>query len=102
MEAQSGEARWINPIIEQNAANQQMQQQAQQQAPDQQMSPDDQSKYEQVRQAMILIQQMKEKGVENRSMQEQSKYKQAVQIVAKNPEIAKSMSSGAQQQQPTQ
>ena len=102
-EAQSGEARWINPIIEQNAMQaQQMQQMQQQQQPEQQMSPEDQNKYEQVRQAMVLVQQMKQKGVENRSMQEQSKYKQAVQIIAKNPEIAKSLGTGQQQQQQTQ
>jgi hypothetical protein len=89
----------MNPMIEQNAM--QMQQQQAQQDGGEQMSPEDQNKYEQVRQAMIFIKQMKEKGnPSNRSIQDQSKYKAAVQIVAKNPDIADSLS--ANQGQPTQ
>ena len=59
----------------------------QQQPPDQQQSPDDANKLEQVRQAMILVDQMKKKGVQNRSTQEQSAYKAAVQLIAKNPDV---------------
>jgi hypothetical protein len=101
-ENEAQEPRWVNPAIEQN-----MQMIAQHNAQMQQMdgsqdqqSPEDQGKYEQVRQALITVNQMKKKGVDNRSMQEQSAYKQAVQIIAKNPEIAKQMSSnlGGQQQ----
>jgi hypothetical protein len=98
-ENNSGDPRWVNPTIDQNA--QMMQQQQQQAAPpdqgdQQQQPPEEQSKMEEVRQAMVYVDQMKKKGVQNRSMQEQSKYKQAVQIIAKNPEVAKSL--GAQQQ----
>lgn len=87
-ENQSGDPRWINPLIMQNEQMAEQQQQPQQsEGQDQsQMSPDDANKLEQVRQAIILVKQMKEKGVANRSTQEQSAYKQAVQIIAKNPE----------------
>jgi hypothetical protein len=98
-EAQSGEPRWLNPAIEQNA--QMMQQQQQEAAPDQQggeqQSPEEQNKMEQVRQAMAYVSEMKKRGVDNRSMQEQSKYKQAVQLIAKNPEVANSLSMPQQQ-----
>jgi hypothetical protein len=87
---QSGDPRWINPLVMQN---EQMLQQDQAGAQDQQgeQQPEDdetRQKMEQVRQAMITVEQMKEKGVQNRSTQEQSAYKAAVQLVAKNPEIA--------------
>jgi hypothetical protein len=101
-ENEAQEPRWVNPAIEQNMQmiaqhNAQMQQMDGSQ---EQQSPEDQGKYEQVRQALITVNQMKKKGVDNRSMQEQSAYKQAVQIIAKNPEIAKQMSYnlGGQQQ----
>ena len=98
-EAQSNDPRWLNPMIEQNAIQMQQQQAAQQQE-QQQASPEEQSKYEEVRQALIFIQQMKQKGSPaNRSIQDQSKYKAAVQIVAKNPDIAKSMSTNMGQTQ---
>jgi len=89
-EMQSGDPRWINPLVMQN---EQMLQQDQAGAQDQQgeQQPEDdetRQKMEQVRQAMITVEQMKEKGVQNRSTQEQSAYKAAVQLVAKNPEIA--------------
>jgi hypothetical protein len=43
---------------------------------------------------------MKQKGSPaNRSIQDQSKYKAAVQVVAKNPDIAKSMSTAQEQPQ---
>ena len=96
-ENQSQDPRWMNPMIEQNAM--QMQQQQAQQDGGQETSPEDQNKQEQVRQAMIFIKQMKEKGSPaNRSIQDQSKYKAAVQIVAKNPEIANSLSANQGQQ----
>ena len=98
-EAQSNDPRWLNPMIEQNAIQMQQQQAAQQQE-QQQARPEEQSKYEEVRQALIFIQQMKQKGSPaNRSIQDQSKYKAAVQIVAKNPDIAKSMSTNMGQTQ---
>jgi intein/homing endonuclease len=56
------------------------------------MVDDDKAKkYEEVRKAKQTIEMMKKKSKENRSMQDQSKYKAAVQILAKNPEIAKSI-----------
>lgn len=94
MENQSQDPRWVNPTIIQNEqlAQQQDQANAQAQQAQQPPSPDEQAqdqKVEEVRQAMVFIKQMKAKGSpSNRSMQDQSKYKSAVQLVAKNPEIA--------------
>lgn len=94
-ENQTGDPRWVNPIIQQNAQSLQPQPTEGEQPAegDQQQSPEEQNKMEVVRQAMIYVKNMKAKGVENRSMQEQSKYKQAVQLIAKNPEIANSLSA---------
>lgn len=106
-ENNSGDIRWINPLIEQNAMLVQQQQAAAQQqaqaeaeaaatAPGQEQSvspglessqgadPEVAEKVEQIRQAQIIIDQMKKKSKENRSPSDQSKYKAAVQIVAKN------------------
>ena len=114
----SGDPRWINPSILQN---EQMGQQAQmselqnQQAMGQQMGqqltpglessqggdPQFGKKMEEVRNAMVIIDQMKKTPKENRSIQDQSKYKQAVQIVAKNKDLMSRMgvAPGNDQQQ---
>jgi hypothetical protein len=88
-ENQSGDPRWLNPLILQNEQMMQQEQAAQQQqdAAGQPQDDGDHQKMEQVRQAMTLVKQMKAKGIENRSMQEQSAYKAAVQLIAKNPDI---------------
>ena len=96
-ETQSQDPRWLNPSIEQNI--QMMKQDQQGAAPpdgEQAASPEDQNKREEVRQAMITVDQMKKKPKDQRSIQDQSKYKAAVQIVAKNPDISKQMSAGGQ------
>lgn len=96
MENQTQDPRWINPLIDQNMQMRMatgQQQDAAQQPQDQPQNSEDQDKYEQVRQAMLFIQQMKQRGVDNRTTQEQSKYKQAVQIVAKNPDVAQQLSN---------
>jgi len=96
-ENQSQDPRWMNPMIEQNAM--QMQQQAAAQDQGQQASPEETNKQEEIRQAMVFIKQMKQKGSPaNRSIQDQSKYKAAVQLVAKNPDIVNSLGSGNAQQ----
>ena len=99
-EAKSQDPRWLNPMVEQNAIQMQQQAAAQQEQGQQQPSPEDQNKQEEIRQALIFIQQMKQKGSpSNRSIQDQSKYKAAVQIVAKNPDIVKSLSTAQTQPQ---
>ena len=98
-ENQTGDPRWLNPMIMQNEQMIQQEQQAQQQQEQPQAQPqDDQEgeKMEQVRQAIILVRQMKAKGVENRSVQEQSAYKAAVQLIAKNPDIVQRLGSTPQ------
>jgi hypothetical protein len=94
-ENQSGDPRWINPLIMQNEqmAGQQQQEGQQQDQGAQPQDDEDAQKLQQVRQAMILIDQMKKKGVENRTMQEQSAYKAAVQVVAKNPDLVQRLGS---------
>lgn len=96
VEMQSGDPRWVNPMIMQNEQFQQQTaaaSQQQQQAPEEQPSEEN-DKLEQVRQAMILVKQMKERGVENRSAREQRNYKAAIQIIAKNPEEAQQLGGG--------
>ena len=95
-ETQSQDPRWLNPTIEQNM---QMMQQQQQGAPDggQAASPEDQGKFEEVRQAMVTVDEMKKKPKDQRSIQDQSKYKSAVQAIAKNPDIAKQLGAGGGQ-----
>jgi hypothetical protein len=99
-EAQTNEPRWLNPAIEQNLMQMQQMQQAQQPPPEENTQggdPETQNKLEQVRQAQIFIDQMKKKKG-NRSMQEEAKYKAAVQIVAKNQDLLKSMGAPQPQQ----
>jgi hypothetical protein len=95
-ENNSGDIRWLNPTIEQNAQYVQQQQQAQGAENTQQVDPEQMNKMEQVRQAMIFVDQMKQKGKNNRSMADESKYKQAVQLIAKNPDIVAQMGTGQQ------
>ena len=94
-ENQTQDPRWINPIIDQNQqmrmATAQQQDMAQQQQSAGPQTPEEENKYEQVRQAMVFVDQMKQRGVQNRTTQEQSKYKQAVQIIAKNPDVAQQL-----------
>jgi hypothetical protein len=95
-EMQSGDPRWVNPAILQNEQFQMQSQQqaAAQQAPPEEEPTEDDNKLEEVRRAMILIKQMKEKGPGNRSQREQSAYKAAIQVVAKNPEEAQQLGGG--------
>lgn len=88
-ENQSGDPRWVNPLIMQNEQMIQQDQAGQQEQQGDQQPVDDatRQKLEQVRQAMLTVEQMKQKGIQNRSTQEQSAYKAAVQLVAKNPDI---------------
>jgi hypothetical protein len=94
-ENNSGDVRWLNPTIEQNAQYIQQQQGLDQQG-QQQADPEQMNKMEQVRQAMVLVDQMKQKGKANRSMADESKYKQAVQLIAKNPDVVAQMGTGQQ------
>jgi hypothetical protein len=113
IEDNSEEPRWINPAIEQNVAmKDQLEMQAQGIGPDGQPTADgppgasgapagpgnagsggaspEKEKYESVRQAKQTVEQIERKK-ENRTMQDESKYKAAVQVLAKNPELAKSL-----------
>ena len=108
-EANSGEPRWLNPAIEQNAqAMQQDQQQAQaQQQPEQDQgggeqppeSNEEMQKREQVRKALGTVEQIKKIPKNERSIQQQSQYKAAVQFVAKNPDVISQLGAGQRAQQ---
>jgi len=105
-ENQSQDPRWFNPAIEQNEQMQQQMQQQQAGPTDSSQQPsEDMEKQEQVRQAEIVVDQMKKKG-KNRSMQDEAKFKSAVQILAKNKELVArqsvNQSQPPEQQQPQQ
>ena len=108
-EQSSGESRWINPTIlgnEQMAMQtDMMEQQSQGLQPgvEGQMGgpdPETQQRMEQVRQAEIIVDQMKKMPKGNRTMADEAKYKAAVQVIAKNPGLTtKALAGGAAQQQ---
>jgi len=83
----AGDPRWMSPEQQQ----QEMMDQQQSQDPSQNVgdgvdanSSTDPDKAEKVRNAELTIKQMKAKGSDNRSIQDESKYKSALQIVARN------------------
>ena len=87
IEMESGDFRWMSPEQQQQA----MMDQQQSQDPSQNVGDDvdanssiDPDKAEKIRQAEVTVKQMKQRGVENRSIQDESKYKSAVQILARN------------------
>ena len=111
-ENQTGDPRWVNPAIENNIQLQQQQnmaaqqaaamQQPQQQEGQQPPQDEDAQKREAIRQAMVTVDQMKKKKG-NRTMQDEAKYKAAVQVVAKNRDYIRQMGIASnQQQQPVQ
>ena len=104
-ENESNDARWLNPAIEQNMQMMQQQQMASEQqdqamqfnagGPMNTQGGDDESrnKLEQIRQAQVFVDQIKKQGGE-RSMQDEAKYKAAVQIIAKNKSFLTKMGVG--------
>ena len=111
-ENKSGDVRWVNPAI---LNNEQMAQQAQmaqdQMAQQQQMlqpgvegaqggpDPEMQQRMEQVRNAQIIVDQMKKMPKANRTMADEAKYKAAVQVIAKNRDLMQQVSAAAPAQQ---
>ena len=110
-ENNSQQPRWLNPQIEANIQMLQQQdmmdqqaEQAQQQQQDQSLNnpqldssqqddPEIREKLQQVRNAQVIVDQMKKKKG-NRSMQDESKFKAAVQIIAKNKDLLGQMGTG--------
>jgi hypothetical protein len=89
IETESGDPRWITPQQQEQA----MMDQQQGQDPSQNVGVDENvgdgnsagpNKAEKLRQANLTIKQMKERGPDNRSIQDESKYKSALQVVARN------------------
>jgi len=108
-EKSSDDPRWINPAIDQNlqmelqtqSMVQQNQQMAQQNAQPQQQGgapidpnvgatqdPQMQQKMQEIRNAKMIVDKLKGTTPAGRSIQDQSKYKAAVQILAKNRDLA--------------
>lgn len=94
-ENNSGDPRWINPIILQNQEIAQGGEEAPAAGNTPQPGDDDESQeeVEKVRKAILVIDQMKHKPKNQRSMQQQSAYKSAVQIVAKNQDVVRKITS---------
>jgi hypothetical protein len=87
IEAESGDPRWMSPEQQQQEMMDQQQSQDQKDQKDQDndgSSIDEPNKTEKIRNAELTIKQMKAKGADNRSIQDESKYKSALQIVARN------------------
>jgi len=89
--------RWVNPLIVQNEQALQQQDQSQEQPTDDKFSHLDdtekneaQDRLQKVRQAQMLVKQLEAKKG-NRSMQDEAKYKSALQVVAKNKEYLRKM-----------
>jgi len=114
--ANQGDSRWINPAVVNNEMllqQQQMQEQQIQMADAQQQQltagtegslggdPETAQKMEQVRNAQIIVDQMKKMPKANRTMADEAKYKAAVQIIAKNPDLVSRAQAGGAPQ-PTQ
>ena len=104
--ADQGENRWINPAIINNEMllqQAEMQTQQMQGMQDQQLQPGVEGsqeqdpelaqKMEQVRNAEIIVDQMKKMPKANRTMADEAKYKAAVQVLAKNPDLVQRSSS---------
>jgi hypothetical protein len=93
-EMQSGDPRWVNPVVQQNMEMMQQQQDQQQPAPEEDGGGEEDDRTKEVRDAMVFVDQMKKRGSpSNRTTQEQSRYKAAVQIIAKNPDIVQQIGS---------
>ena len=89
--------RWVNPLIVQNEQALQQQDQSQEQPTDDKFSHLDdtekneaQDRLQKVRQAQMLVKQLEAKKG-NRSMQDEAKYKSALQVVAKNKDYLRNM-----------
>lgn len=91
MENQSGDPRWINPMIIQNEQIAGNQGGAPADQGEGEASDGDRDKMEQVRQAISVVNLTKKKPIDQRTPQEQSNYKAAVQLVAKNPDIVQQL-----------
>ena len=113
-EVQAGDVRWVNPTVINNAMllqQSESQTQQMQASQEQQLQPGVQGtqgqdpelaqKMEQIRNAQIIVDQMKKMPKANRTMADEAKYKAAVQVLAKNPGLVQRASAGGAPQ-PTQ
>ena len=114
IENKSGDVRWVNPSILNNEQMAQQAQMADQQAQIQQQQmlqpgvegaqggpdPEQQQRIEQLRNAQIIVDQIKKMPKANRTMADEAKYKAAVQVIAKNKGLMQQVSAAAPQQQP--
>ena len=112
VEQKSNQPRWINPNI---LSNEQIEMQTDEmEMQHQQMmdgagpqgamggDPELADKMKQVQNAQAFVEQMKKMPKANRTMQDEAKYKAAVQILAKNQDLVKRMPKPTQPEQPQQ
>ena len=92
-ENNSGDPRWINPGVEQNIDMLNQMNAQQQPPPEEQQEPEQDEKVKAVQHALQIVDEMKKRG-KNRTMQDESQYKSAIQLIAKNQDIVKQL--GAQ------
>jgi hypothetical protein len=102
--AEKGEYRWVNPMVLQNEQMLQQQDMMNQQMQDQQLQPGVEGsqgqdpelaqKMQQVHNAQIIVDQMKKTPKANRTMADEAKYKAAVQVLAKNPDLVSQVRAG--------
>ena len=92
-ENNSGDPRWINPGVEQNIDMLNQMNAQQQPPPEEQQEPEQDEKVKAVQHALQIVDEMKKRG-KNRTMQDESQYKSAIQLIAKNQDIVKKL--GAQ------
>ena len=107
--SEQGEYRWVNPAILNNEQLLQQQEMADQQQQDQMLQPGVEGsqgpdpemaqKMQEVRNAEVIVNQMKKMPKANRTMADEAKYKAAVQILAKNPDLVQRGSVETTQQQ---
>jgi hypothetical protein len=86
--AEQGDPRW-NPPMQDGSDMDQDQDQTQDSSQSDDDSGDD--KIKQLKQAMLIKKQMEEKGPDNRSIQDESKYRSALMLLSKNKQITDKM-----------
>jgi len=86
--AEQGDPRWNTQVSDGSDMDQD---QGQTQDQDQSDDDSDDDKIKQLKQAMIIKRQMEDKGPENRSIQDESKYRSALMLLSKNKQITDKM-----------
>lgn len=90
IDAEQDDPRWAPPALDGMDGQGDDQADASATQPDQ-PSPDDDDKTKKLKEALLIKKQMEEKGPENRSLQDDSKYRSALMLLSKNKDILDKM-----------